>query len=80
MSQQTKHYGQFDSEKLAEDKLIARKIVSEISNFGISDHQRILIIYGLAMELENIEDLKEFTSFIRERKGSEIFLSGKVGE
>jgi hypothetical protein len=29
------------------------------------------------LELENVGDLQEITSFIKELKGSEIFLSGK---
>jgi hypothetical protein len=70
-------YGEFQSEKIAEENRIAREIVKEISNFGINERQRWLVIYQLALELENVGDLQEITSFIKELKGSEIFLSGK---
>ena len=70
-------YGEFQSEKIAEENRIAREIVKEISNFGINERQRWLVIYQLALELENAGDLQEITSFIKDLKGSEIFLSGK---
>ncbi len=73
----TQLYGEFQSEKIAEENRIAREIVKEISNFGINERQRWLVIYQLALELENVSDLQEITSFIKELKGSEIFLSGK---
>ena len=73
----TQLYGEFQSEKVAEENRIAREIVKEISNFGINERQRWLVIYQIALELENVGDLQEITSFIKELKGSEIFLSGK---
>ena len=72
---QSEIYGQLNSEKLAEDSKTAHQIVSEINNFGISDRQRWLLIYYLAMELENVDELKEITSFIKELKGDQIFIS-----
>ena len=75
MSQQ--FYGQLHSEKMAEENRTAREIVKEIGNFGINERQRWMIIYLLAMELENVEDLKELTSFIKLRKGDNVFLTGK---
>lgn len=71
------HYGQLQSEKHAEENKIAREIVKEIGVFGINERQRWLIIHALAMELENFDDLRELTAFIKELKGKEIFLSGK---
>jgi hypothetical protein len=68
------HYGELRSEKLAEENRIAREIVKEINNFGINERQRWLIMYLLSMELENVEDLKKVTSFIKENKGENIFL------
>jgi hypothetical protein len=73
----TQYYGQLQSEKTAEENRIAREIVREISNFGISERQRWMVIYMLAMELENIDDLKSLTAFIKERKGETVFLTGK---
>jgi hypothetical protein len=71
------YYGEFSSEKIAEENKVVREIVKEISNFGISERQRWLIIYQLALEFENITDLQEITAFIKELKGNEIFLSEK---
>jgi hypothetical protein len=68
------HYGELQSEKLAEENRIAREIVKEINNFGINERQRWLIMYILSMELENVDDLKKMTTFIRETKGDNIFL------
>lgn len=70
-------YGQLQSEKMAEENRTAREIVKEIGNFGINERQRWMVIYLLAMELENIEDLKELTGFIKLRKGENVFLTGK---
>ena len=71
------YYGQLQSEKTAEENKVAREIVKEIGNFGINERQRWMIIYMLAMELENIEDLKALTSFVKSRKGENVFLTGK---
>lgn len=73
----THYYGQLQSEKVAEENRTAREIVKEIGNFGINERQRWMIIYMLAMELENIEDLKALTSFVKSRKGENVFLTGK---
>jgi len=76
----TQLYGQLQSEKLAQESNIARQIVREIDQFGINDRQRWLVIYYLAMELENLEEMKEITSFIREKKGDSIFISKLFGQ
>lgn len=68
-------YGQLPSEKLANDSKVAHEIIREINNFGISDRQRWLIIYYLAMELENISEMQELTEYIREAKGDNLFIS-----
>lgn len=72
-------YGQTQSEKLAQDSKTAREIVKEIGNFGINDRQRWLIIYCLSMELENIDEMKEMTGFIRQLKGGDLFISKIYG-
>ncbi|NBQ48387.1 MAG: hypothetical protein EBU33_08040 [Sphingobacteriia bacterium] len=58
-------YGQTRSEKLAEENSTARKIVREISQFGVSDRQRYLIMYYLCMELEDMEKVKAISSFLQ---------------
>lgn len=70
-------YGQLQSEKMATDSHAARSIVKEIDNFGINDRQRWLIIYYLSLGLESIEEMKSLTSFIKEVKGDDLFISLK---
>lgn len=68
-------YGQLDSEKLAKDSNTARQIVKEINQFEINDRQRWLLIYYLALELENVEEMQAMAAYIKEVKGSDIFIS-----
>ena len=79
MTENLKVYGQLSSEKMTSENTIARQIVKEIGDFGINDRQRWLIIYQLSMELENIDEMKKLTTFIKEIKGSEIFVSKLYG-
>jgi len=74
-----KIYGELNSEKLANDSTISRRIVKEINDFGINDRQRWMIIYNLSLELENVEEMKMITSFIRENMGDKIFISKIYG-
>ena len=76
-------FGELQSEKLAQESQVARDIIRELGYFGINDRQRWLIIHGLAMELENVEEMRALTSYIREVKGSSLFISriyGSEGE
>lgn len=68
-------YGESDTDKLAKENHVARQIVKEINDFGVNDRQRWLIIYSLALELENVEEMREIVGLIKELK-SGIFLSG----
>lgn len=72
-------YGELGSEKLAAESQVARQIVREIDHFGINDRQRWLVIYNLALELENIDEMKKLTSFIKEVKGDNLFISRLYG-
>lgn len=76
----TNLYGQLQTEKLAHESDVSRKIVREIDHFGINDRQRWLVIYYLAMELENVEEMKSLTSYIREIKGDELFITKLFGQ
>lgn len=62
----TQLYGKSNADKLAEESLIARKIVKEISEFGISERQRCLVMYYLSLELEDIEKAQIISSFLKE--------------
>lgn len=77
---QPRLYGQLPSEKIAEENRVARDIVKEISNFGVTDRQRLMIMYLLSLELENVADMKEFSSFIKTKRGNVLFLSSQVSE
>jgi hypothetical protein len=69
-------YGQMKSEKMAEENQICRQIVKEISNFGVTQRQSLMIIYLLASELENVEQMQAITKMIRGLGGDELFLIG----
>lgn len=72
-------YGEMQSEKIAEDNEIARKIVREINHFGINERQRWLIIHSLALELENIEDMKNLVSAVKNIGGDNVSLTKVFG-
>lgn len=74
----TVHYGQLESEKHAEENNACRQIVDEISRFGISQRQRLFVIYLLALELENIDQMKTITSAVRELEGNDVFIIDRV--
>lgn len=67
-------YGQSQSEKRVEENTVCRQIVREINNFGISQRQTLLLIYLLASELENVEQMRVITKLVRELGGTELFL------
>lgn len=71
-------FGKLRSEELAEQSLKCRRLVNDIVNVGVTDHQIWIIMYNLALELENNDDMKMATDFIKEYKGSTLFLSAKV--
>lgn len=75
-----KMYGQLKSEKLAEENQICRQMARNISLFGINERQRLLLIYLLAMEVENPEQMQAITTFVKELAGKDMFLSGQVEE
>jgi len=59
-------YGKTKAEKLAEENEVARKILSEINNFGISERQRYLIMYYLSLELEDVENSRSISELLKE--------------
>ena len=75
----TEIYGQLESEKLATDNKVAHDIVREINFFEINDRQRWLIIYYLGLELENVDEMKELTRFVKDFKGKDLFISKIYG-
>lgn len=58
-------YGKVASETAAEENLVCRQIVREISQFGVTQRQLKLVIYLLALELENNQLMLDITSVIK---------------
>lgn len=73
----TQHYGQTDAEKLADEKTVCRQIVSEVSNFGLSQRQLLFVVYLLSMELEDVHKMQELSAVIRELGGADVFITDR---
>lgn len=58
-------YGATPAEKTAAENLDCRRIVREISLYGVSQRQQLFIIYLLALELEDIDAMKSITAAIK---------------
>jgi hypothetical protein len=69
-------YGQMCSEQTAEENKVCRQIVKEINNFGITQRQTLMVMYLLAAELENVDQMRAITKLVRELGGEELFLIG----
>ncbi len=52
--------------KLAKDKEVSRKIVSEILDFGVNEEQKLDIMYFIALTLINNKSLKDITKVLNE--------------
>lgn len=64
-------------EKIAKKKEESRKITKEIINFGVTDQQKIDIMYFLSLTLENNNDMKEVSQFL---KGYKININKESNE
>jgi hypothetical protein len=71
-------YGKLDSEREADENLVCRQVVSEIMNFGVTQRQIWYIIYLLGMHLEDVDEMREVVGFVKETKGTELFLSSEL--
>ena len=54
--------------KIAKQKKISREIVQEITGFGVTEDQKIDIIYFLAMTLNDNEQMKEICNLVKKYK------------
>ena len=52
-------------EKLAREKQKSREIVSEIINFGVTDQQKLDIIFNLSLTLENNKAIKDINEILK---------------
>jgi len=67
----SKQFGTSQEEKLLQDKIKAREIVQTVLQYGVNEAQLEQMIYLLAMELENVNLMKELTQTINQsRKGA----------
>ena len=70
-------YGQMQSEKRAEENEHCRQIVREINlQGGLTQRQTLLLIYLLASELENVDQMRAITKLVRELGGEDLFIIG----
>ena len=52
-------------EKIAKQKVQSREIVKEIINFGVTEDQKIDIIYYLSLTLEDNEKMKNICNSVK---------------
>lgn len=66
-----KRYGSTEEETDAGETLKCRKIVRTIIDFGITEDQKLKVIYLLALELENRDYLQEITTLVKRCESGE---------
>lgn len=59
-------FGTTPVERTAGEITLAREILLNISQLGLNDTQRLTIINGLALELEDVRQMKAITAVVRE--------------
>ena len=52
-------------EKLAREKQQAREIVSEVLKFGVTEQQKLDIMHGLVLSLENNSAIKDINNILK---------------
>lgn len=73
------HYGESETGRFVDQNQMVRDIVREIGQIGINERQRVFMIYLLAIELEDIELMKNITGFIKEHDNKALIM-GKDDE
>jgi hypothetical protein len=71
----TELFGKLQSDKVTQDRNTAYQIVKEINTFEINNNQRWMIIHLLALEIEDIDEMRELVACINELKGDKLFIS-----
>ena len=64
----TKQFGTSPEEEQIQDKIKAREIVQTVMEYGVNQAQLTQMIYLLAMELENVELMKQLTQTITQSR------------
>ena len=55
-------------EENVNDKVLARKIAKTIIEYGVTDDQKIEIMYNLSLTIENQNQVKKITKFLKNFK------------
>lgn len=66
MEQSETHYGSTEAEEHAQKSTVVWEIVSEITSFGVTEKQILLIIKRLALNLENDNHMRKIAKLIDE--------------
>lgn len=72
-------YGQTGSEKQALENEECRRIVKELENYGLTQRQMLVVIYLMAQELENVDQMRSITKLVR-KLATDLFVSGTPEE
>ena len=64
----TKNFGTSQEEESIQDKIRAREIVQSVVEYGVNEEQIIQIIKLFAMELEDVNLMKEITGTITQSR------------
>lgn len=64
----TKQFGTSPEEEQIQDKIKAREIVQTVIEYGVNQAQLTQMIYLLAMELENVDLMKQLTQLITQSR------------
>ena len=71
-------FGKTSSEIVIEGSVVAREIVNEVMNFGVSQPQLIQIIYLLSLELESRDALVAISKCVQEHINGTKELESKI--
>ena len=64
----TKQFGTSNEEQFIKDKVKAREIVQTVLDYGVNQAQIEQMIYLLAMELDNVNLMKDLTTTITQSR------------
>ena len=64
----TKQYGKSEEERKIEDNIKAREIIQTVLEYGVNQAQIEQMIYILALNLENVNLMKELTQTITQSR------------
>ena len=73
-----KKYGDTNTTRLFQERHQCREIIGEIMKFGVSENQKVRIIYLLSLELENNDLMKEIVSICKERLDDNVEEDKKI--